>query len=82
MRKKRIHLMARKTQVGYGTGMQGSTKKGLYGGRSSGKLLYNGGFGDAIRVNFTNIDEDKWDKAFPNGFKPNWDKEDGERKEK
>lgn len=73
--------MAKKLQVGYGTGMQGSTKKGLYGGRSGGRVMYNGGFGNCIRVDFTNINEDKWDKAFPNSYKPSWAKEDGERKE-
>lgn len=74
--------MAKKIQVGYGTGMQGSTKKGLYGGKSTGKVNMNGGFDFQPTVNFTNIDEDKWNRALPNSFKPSWDREDGERKEK
>lgn len=73
--------MAKKLQVGYGTGMQGSSKTNLYGGRSNGKLLQNGGFGGCIRVNYTNISDDNWEKAFPNSYKPSWAKEDGERKE-
>jgi hypothetical protein len=72
--------MGKKIQVGYGTGLQGSSKTNLYGGKQSGKVKMNGGFNGCINVNFVSIDEDKWDAAFPNSYKPSWMKEDNVEK--
>ena len=67
--------MGKKIQVGYGSdGRKDSTKKGLYGGKRSGRVKMNGGMNYEPTVSFVNIPQDKWDAAFPNGFKPRWDK--------
>lgn len=71
--------MSKKIQVGYGTGLRGSTKKGLYGNKSNGKINMNGGFNGCITMTYTNIDDDKWNKAFPNSFRPSWDKEEKDK---
>lgn len=63
-------------QVGYGSDRRGgSSKKNLYAGRSSGKRLSNGGFNGCPVVDFTKIDQNKWDEAFPHGYKPSWMRE-------
>lgn len=54
-----------KIQVGYGSGSRGSTKKNLYGGRSSGKKLINGGFNGAITLDYTRVKQEDWDRIFP-----------------
>ena len=53
-----------KIQVGYGSDQRGSTKKGLYGTRSSEKNMMNGGFNFAPTVTFTNISADTWYNIF------------------
>ena len=71
--------MGKKIQVGYGSELRGSTKKGLYAGRSDGKKITNGGFNYGIVVDFTKIDEDKWKTAFPNSYVPYWAREDKDK---
>jgi len=63
-----------KPMSGYGTGKPLGQKNGLKGGQTGGKLLLNGGFGGQPTVTFSDIDQDKWDRAFPNSFKPSWEK--------
>ena len=63
-----------KIQVGYGSDGRGKKKKGLYAGRSTGKIVYDGGFNGQPTQSFQDIDKERWDSIFPNGFKPSWEK--------
>ena len=69
-----------KIQSGYG-GLNGRSggKKGLYGSRSSGKKLMNGGFNFQPTVTFESISEEDWDRVFPNSYKPKWMDEENEK---
>jgi hypothetical protein len=69
-----------KIQSGYGgLGGRDSGKKGLYGGRSSGKnRLGAGGFGGQPTIDFVKLDEDDWNRIFPNSYRPSWMKDDSE----
>lgn len=72
--------MGKKIQVGYGSdGRKDSTKKGLYGGKRSGRVKMNGGFNYGIVVDFTKIDDEKWKAAFPNSYVPYWAREDKDK---
>lgn len=65
-----------KLQVGYGSDRrEGSTKKGLYGGKRTGKNNINGGFNNGIVVDFTRISEDKWNSIFGTENLPKWKRE-------
>jgi hypothetical protein len=67
--------MSNKIMVGYGSDTRGSKKKGLYGSRSSGKLMMNGGFNGMPTIDFTNISEDRWIKMFGTENLPKWKRE-------
>lgn len=67
--------MSKKIQVGYGTGTRGSKKKGMYGSRSSGKVMQNGGFNFQPTVDFTQISDKKWIEMFGTENLPRWKKE-------
>jgi len=64
--------MGNKIMIGYGSDKRTKNPKRCYGTRSSGKKMINGGFNFAPTEDFHNIPEDKWNKIFPNGFKPSW----------
>ncbi len=51
--------------VGYGSDRRGGTKKGLYGGRTGGKYLANGGFGGMPRVTYETVTDEQWEAIFP-----------------
>lgn len=61
--------MGNTIQVGYGSDRRGGGKKGLYGGRTGGKYLANGGFGGQPRVTFETISDEDWDRIFPKQLK-------------
>lgn len=64
--------MSKRVQVGYGTGSRKYGKYGQYAGKKTGKKSENGGFNHAPTITFKDVDEDMWNTAFPNGFKPSW----------
>jgi hypothetical protein len=62
--------MGSKIQVGYkGTPKH---KPASYGKRRRGKYVENGGFSGQPTVSFTSVDQDSWDKMFPDSYKPSW----------
>lgn len=65
---------ATKIQVGYGTGQRGTKAKGLYGGRSTGKMTKNGGFNGNPTIDNHRVPDELWYKALPNSYRPSWDK--------
>lgn len=62
-------MSATKIQVGYASDRRESKAKRCYGKKSSGKVLLNGGFSFEPTVSYENIDQDVWDRIFPNGYK-------------
>lgn len=62
-----------------GLGGRRKNPKNCYGTRSTGKVMMNGGFNHAPTVDYAGLG-DKFDKAFPNAYKPSWmrEEEDGE----
>lgn len=63
-----------KIQSGYGGLQPKRLPKKCYGKRSSGKKVMNGGFNFEPTVDYTKVDQEKWDKIFDKGFKPYWEK--------
>jgi hypothetical protein len=64
-----------KIQIGYGSDKPLSQKKGLYGTRSSGKLMLNGGFNGAPTEDFHNIPNQRFIEIFGTENLPKWKKE-------
>jgi hypothetical protein len=68
-------MSATKIQIGYGSDQRGSKKKGLYGKKSSGKYMANGGFSGEPVSDFHSISDEVWVKIFGTNGMPSWKKE-------
>lgn len=65
-----------KIQVGYGSDRRGCSKKGLYGGRTGGKKLTNGGFNGLPTVDFARVTDNQWEQAFGKAGVPWYERDD------
>lgn len=66
---------SQRIQVGYGSDTRGKGPKNAYGKRTSGKVMYNGGFSGEPTVSFENISDQRWAEIFKTDSLPKWKRE-------
>lgn len=62
-------------QIGYGSDTRSRGPKNAYAGRTGGKKVMNGGFGNMPTISFETVSDDKFLSIFGNAYLPKWKRE-------
>lgn len=68
-----------KIQVGYGSDRRSRGTRKVYGGRTNGKKLMNGGFGGQPTVDYSRISDERWAEIFGKQSLPKWKQDEIEK---